>query len=189
MSTYSSASRSIAEDLFIELFSEAFGAEKAGYLYSQYPFYDIYQNSRFADFVLETGFHRVAIEVDDEASHNKNIISKNKFYDHLLKQNSMVNLVWDVYRFAVKEIQDNPDRIKDELRLFLGSYPQFKEIEDYLPTQRAKAFNAVNLELKEHQKLALTALNDMRKNNETIGLLYHATGGTCHNSYGVQFLL
>lgn len=176
MSTYSSASGSIAEDLFIELFSEAFGAEKAGYLYSQYPFYDIYQNSRFADFVLETGFHRVAIEVDDEASHNKNIISKNKFYDHLLKQNSMVHLGWDVYRFAVKEIQDNPDRIKDELRLFLGAYPQFKEIEDYLPTQRAKAFDAVNLELKEHQKLALKALSDMRKNKETIGLLYHATG-------------
>lgn len=34
----------------IELFSEAFGAEKAGYLYSQYHFYDIYQNSRYADF-------------------------------------------------------------------------------------------------------------------------------------------
>ena len=46
---------SSAEDLFIELFSDTFGAEKAGYLYSQYPFYDIYQNSRFANFVLENG--------------------------------------------------------------------------------------------------------------------------------------
>ena len=44
---YHSASGSVAEDLFIELFSEAFGAEKAGYLYSQYHFYDIYQNSRY----------------------------------------------------------------------------------------------------------------------------------------------
>ena len=34
MPTYHSASGSVAEDLFIELFSEAFGAEKAGYLYS-----------------------------------------------------------------------------------------------------------------------------------------------------------
>ncbi len=50
MSTYRSASGSSAEDLFIELFSDTFGAEKAGYLYSQYPFSDIYQNSRFADF-------------------------------------------------------------------------------------------------------------------------------------------
>ena len=40
MPTYRSASGSSAEDLFIELFSDTFGAEKAGYLYSQYPFSD-----------------------------------------------------------------------------------------------------------------------------------------------------
>jgi len=56
MPPYRSASGSVAEDLFIELFSETFGAEKAGYLYSQYHFYDIYQNSRYADFVLENGY-------------------------------------------------------------------------------------------------------------------------------------
>ena len=55
MPSYHSASGSVAEDLFIDLFSETFGAEKAGYLYSQYHFYDIYQNARFADFVLENG--------------------------------------------------------------------------------------------------------------------------------------
>lgn len=176
MPTYRSASGSSAEDLFIDLFSDAFGAEKAGFLYFQYPFYDIYQNSRFADFVVETGLRRVAIEVDDEASHNKNIIAENKFYDHLLKQNSMVHLGWDVYRFAVKQMQVQPDRIKDELRVFLGTYPQFKEIEDYLPPQRAKAVDAVNLELKQHQKAALQSLYEMRANSETIGLLYHATG-------------
>ena len=39
MAEYRSASGSSAEDLFIELFADTFGAEKAGYLYSQYPFY------------------------------------------------------------------------------------------------------------------------------------------------------
>ena len=53
MPAYRSVSESAAEDLFIDLFADTFGAEKAGYLYSQYPFYDIYQNARFADFVLE----------------------------------------------------------------------------------------------------------------------------------------
>ena len=91
MLAYHSASGSVAEDLFIELFSEAFGAEKAGYLYSQYHFYDIYQNSRYADFVLENGARRVAIEIDDETSHNKSLVASNKFYDDLLKQNSMVH--------------------------------------------------------------------------------------------------
>ena len=63
MPEYRSASGSAAEDLFIDLFADTFGAEKAGYLYSQYPFYDIYQNARFADFVLENGETRVAIQV------------------------------------------------------------------------------------------------------------------------------
>lgn len=176
MSQYHSASGSAAEDRFIDLFSEAFGAEKAGYLYSQYHFYDIYQNSRYADFVLENGSHRVAIEIDDEASHNKQLVSSGKFYDDLLKQNSMVYLGWDVYRWPVRQMQTQPDAVKDELRLFLGSHPQFKEIEDYLPAQKAKALDGTNLELKEHQKAALKALEQMRDNSETIALLYHATG-------------
>ena len=45
--------------------------EKAGDLYSQHRFFAIYQNSRYADFVLENGARRVAIEIDDEASQNK----------------------------------------------------------------------------------------------------------------------
>ena len=104
MPAYHSASGSPAEDLFIDLFSETFGAEKAGYLYSQYHFYDIYQNSRYADFVLENGARRVAIEIDDETFHNKSLVASNKFYDDLLKQNSMVYLGWVVSRVMRKLI-------------------------------------------------------------------------------------
>ena len=96
MSEYRAASGSSAEDLFIELFTDTFGAEKAGYLYSQFHFYDIYQNDRFADFFLESGARKIAIEIDDEASHNKLHISQNKFYDDLLKQNSMFFSGWNV---------------------------------------------------------------------------------------------
>lgn len=53
MPAYHSGSSSAAEDLFIELFSETFGSEKTNYLYSQYHFYDIYQNSHYADFMSE----------------------------------------------------------------------------------------------------------------------------------------
>ena len=112
---YHSASGSVAEDLFIDLFSDTFGAEKAGYLYSQYPFFDIYQNARFADFVLESGAKRVAIEIDDEASHNPRLVSQDKFYDDLLKQNSMIYQGWDVYRWAVRQMQLQPEAVKDEL--------------------------------------------------------------------------
>lgn len=176
MAEYRSASSSSAEDLFIELFADTFGAEKAGYLYSQYPFYDIYQNARFADFVLENGVKRVAIEIDDQASHDPRHISVDKFCDDLLKQNSMVHLGWDIYRFAVRQMQKQPETVKDELRVFLGNDPRFKEIEDYLPTQQGKALDGEKLELREYQQEALNSLEAMRANKETIALLYHATG-------------
>lgn len=175
-SEYYSVSGSDAENLFIELFSDTFGAEKAGYLYSQYHFYDIYQNDRFADFFLENGGRKIAFEIDDEASHNKNIISDNKFYDDLLKQNSMVNLGWDVFRWAVRQMQTQPDTVKDELRVFVGRNTAFREAAEYLPEQRGKAIDAQNFSLKEHQKQALESLENMRRNHETIALLYHATG-------------
>ena len=173
---YHAASGSSAEDLFIELFSDTFGAEKAGYLYTQYHFYDIYQNERFADFFLESGGKRIAIEIDDEASHNPTLVSRNKFYDDLLKQNSMIHLGWAVYRWAVRQMQIQPDTVRDELRVFLGSCPQFHEIEDYLPVQRGSSIEGTDLELKEHQKQALASLVAMREKHETIALLYHATG-------------
>ena len=176
MTNYQSVSGSSPENLFIELFSDTFGVEKAGYLYSQYHFYDIYQNSRYADFLLENGGKKIAIEIDDEASHNPSLVSRNKFYDDLLKQNSMVYLGWDVYRWAVHQLQQQPELVKDELRIFLGQHPHFREIEDYLPTQKGKALDGSNLELKDHQQKALDALKEMRKAHESIGLLYHATG-------------
>ena len=122
MPTYRSASGSSAEDLFIELFSDTFGAEKAGYLYSQYPFSDIYQNSRFADFLIENGGRKVAIEIDDEASHNPKLVSQNKFYDDLLKQNSMIYLGWDVYRWAVRQMQQQPETAQQQLRRTSSGY-------------------------------------------------------------------
>ena len=176
MGQLKSVSGSRAEDLFIDLFADTFGAEKAGYLYSQYPFFDIYQNARFADFVCESGAKRIAVEIDDEASHNPKLVSQDKFTDDLLKQNSMIHLGWDVYRWTVRQMQKQPDTVKDELRLFLGSERGFREIEDYLPTQRGQSFDGEKLELREYQQEALRNLQVMRENKESIALLYQATG-------------
>ena len=176
MGELKSVSGSRAEDLFIDLFADTFGAEKAGYLYSQYPFFDIYQNARFADFVCESGAKRIAVEIDDEASHNPKLVSQDKFTDDLLKQNSMIHLGWDVYRWTVRQMQKQPDTVKDELRLFLGSERGFREIEDYLPTQRGQSFDGEKLELREYQQEALRNLQMMRENKESIALLYQATG-------------
>lgn len=58
---------------------------------------------------------------------------------------------------------------------FLGEVPLFRLIEDFLPQQKGSFFEC-KFELKEHQISALENLQNMRKRNESIALLYHATG-------------
>lgn len=108
--TMRAASGSSAENLFISLFEDVFGAERTGYLYSQSPFFDIYQDSRFADFLLENGGQRVAIEIDDDASHLPGHVSQVKRYDDLTKQNSMIHMGWAVYRWPVRIMQEQWER-------------------------------------------------------------------------------
>lgn len=61
--------------------------------------------------------------------------------------------------------------VKDQLNTFLGEFPLFKKIEDYLPNQKGKT-----IELKEHQESAIENLEKMRSKGESIALLFHATG-------------
>ena len=162
---------SFAEDLFVELFCDVFGPEKSQYIFVQYPFVDIYGNNRFIDFALESKDEKIAIEIDGETYHNPNKISSSKYYDDLLKQNSLVYNDWKVYRWAYNQLKNQPDKFKDELLSFIGELPEFKTIEDYLPKQKGKV-----IELKDHQKDALDNLEGMRNHGESIALLYHATG-------------
>lgn len=162
---------SVAEDLFIEIFTETFGPENTKYLAIQYPFIDIYGNHRYIDFAIESEGEKVAIEIDGENWHNPSKVSQNKYYDDLLKQNSLMYNHWKVYRWVYNQLKITPEKVKDELLTFLGELPMFKELEDYLPKQKGKAFV-----LKDHQSEAIENLENMRKNNESIALLYHATG-------------
>ncbi len=162
---------SIAEDLFIELFCDVFGPENSKYISTQHSFTDIYGNYRYIDFAMQAEGQKFAIEIDGETYHNPNMISSNKYYDDILKQNSMIYNNWKVYRWAYLQLKDQPEKIKDEIATFIGEFPVFKEMEDYLPKQRGKI-----IELKDHQQDAIENLNDMREKGDSIALLYHATG-------------
>jgi len=160
-----------SEELFIELFCDVFGPEKSQYIFVQYLFADIYGDHRFIDFALENEDAKIAIEVDGETYHNPNQVSRNKYYDDLLKQNSLVYKNWKIYRWVYSQLKNQPEKVKDEMLTFLGEFPEFILMDDYLPKQKGKA-----IELKEHQQDALNNLKIMRQEGESIALLYHATG-------------
>ena len=75
-----------AEELFVQLFCEAFGPEKTENLQVQYPCVDIYGRHRYIDFALESPESKIAIEIDGETYHNPSKVSENKYADDLLKQ-------------------------------------------------------------------------------------------------------
>ncbi|NLJ40829.1 MAG: DEAD/DEAH box helicase [Clostridiales bacterium] len=160
-----------SEELFIDLFCDVFGPDKSQYIFVQYPFIDIYGNHRFIDFAFESEDERIAIEVDGETYHNPNTISENKYFDDLLKQNSLVYNNWKIYRWVYSQLKNQPEKVKDEMLTFFGELPMFKMIDDYLPSQRGKV-----IELKDHQYDAMASLQNMRDNGDSIALLYHATG-------------
>lgn len=160
-----------AEDKFIELFTDVFGIENTQYIALQYPFVDIYGNNRYIDFALESDNIKIAIEIDGEIIHDKRKISDEKYYDELMRQNSIIHENWKLYRWTDKQLSKFPDKVKDQLAVFLGEYPRFRELNDYLPKQKGKA-----IELKEHQKESLENLEKLREDGNSIALLYQATG-------------
>ena len=162
---------SVAEDLFVELFCDTFGPDKSQYLFLQYPFTDIYGNRRSIDFALESDSLKIAIEIDGETYHNPSKVSANKYSDDLTKQNSLIYQNWKVYRWVYNQLKRQPEKVKDELRTFVGEMPAFRMLDDFLPRQKGKL-----IELREHQQAALTSLQNMHEQGESIALLYHATG-------------
>ena len=115
-----------AEELFVQLFCEAFGPEKTENLQVQYPCVDIYGRHRYIDFALESPESKIAIEIDGETYHNPSKVSENKYADDLLKQNSLIYDNWKVYRWIYSQLEKQPEKVKDELITFLGTSPILK---------------------------------------------------------------
>ena len=157
------------EDRFIELFCDAFGAEKGQYVYLQYPMVDIYGRHRTIDFAVNLPDGRVAIEVDGNTWHQPGKVSRDKYHDDLLKQNSMVFNGWKVFRWTDTQLQKTPERVRDELITFLGYSPALTYFDGDTPSQQGAVF-----ELREHQEEALANLAKMREEGKTIALVQGA---------------
>jgi len=49
------------------------------------------------------------------------LVSSNKYYDDLTKQNSLIYQNWKVYRWVYNQLKQHPEKVKDELRIFVES--------------------------------------------------------------------
>ena len=102
------------EDRSTELFSvSTLGPEKTNKLYIQYGVNDIYGGSRYIDFAILTDKEKIAIEVDGEGVHEPGKVSHEKYYDDLLKQNSMIYDNWKVYRWTDGQFKRFPEKVKE----------------------------------------------------------------------------
>jgi superfamily II DNA or RNA helicase len=120
---------------------------------------------------LRTRDERIAFEIDGLAWHLPTAISVTEHEDALLRQNSLIHQGWRVFRWTDRQIEREPERVKQQLALFLERLPAIVAFDDFLPRQTGEV-----LELREHQDEALLALQRMRDEGKTIALLEHATG-------------
>jgi superfamily II DNA or RNA helicase len=162
---------STPEDVFVELFAQVFGLEKVQLLAHEFQVEDIYGTGRSIDYALRSAEEKIAFEIDGLTWHLPSAIPVSKFEDDLLRQNSLVHQGWRVFRWTDRELLSEPERVKEQLSLFLEHLPGLLALEDYLPKQSGDV-----LEFREHQTEALESLESMRLSGKTIALLTHAQG-------------
>jgi superfamily II DNA or RNA helicase len=170
-STDRGAASTAPEDLFTELFIQLYGVGKAAFLSPQHPVTDIYGASRFVDLALRARGEKIAFEIDGLPWHVPDVIPAAKYEDDLLRQNSLIHYGWRVFRWTDRQVAHEPERVKDQLALFLEHLPGLLAFDDFLPRQAGAV-----LQLREHQEDALLALERLRAEGKTIALLEHATG-------------
>ncbi|MEI8020024.1 MAG: DEAD/DEAH box helicase family protein [Schlesneria sp.] len=159
------------EDVFVELFAQVFGVANVQLLVHEYPVEDIYGGGRSIDYALRTAEGRIAFEIDGLTWHLPAAIGPDKFEDDLLRQNSLIHQGWRVFRWTDRQLALAPERVKEQLALFLERIPGLLSFDDFLPRQSGDLF-----ELRGHQVDALASLAQMRVDGKTIALLTHAQG-------------
>lgn len=159
------------EDRFTTLFAQVFGLEKTQLLVPQLPVQDIYGVSRYIDYALRTIEEKVAFEIDGLIWHVPDPEAIGKYEDDILRQNSLIHQGWRVFRWTDRQIEREPEQVKEQLALFLERIPGLLAFDDFLPKQHGEV-----IELRPHQEEALAALDLLRSQGNTIALVTHAQG-------------
>lgn len=86
-------------------------------VFVQVPFGDPRGRRRFMDFaIVEPPKVRLAIEVDDQSTHDPARVSQPKFNDDLARQNELIKEGYTVLRFSVPQVRDAPMACVDDIK-------------------------------------------------------------------------
>ncbi len=114
------------EDIFVQLFAQVFGIANVQLLFHEYQLEDIYGTARSIDYAIRTSDERIAFEIDGLTWHHPGAIPVEKYEDDLLRQNSLIHHGWRVFRWTDRELRFEPERVKEELALFLERISLFR---------------------------------------------------------------
>ncbi|RKP47264.1 DUF559 domain-containing protein [Cohnella endophytica] len=90
-------------------------------LHPEYEVSDFKDGNRFLDFAFLEANLRLDIEVDGHRSHAKDI-SRDKFSDHLMRQNHLTLDGWKIIRFSYDDIAEKPRMCQQLLLQFMGRW-------------------------------------------------------------------
>lgn len=63
----------------------------------------------------------IVIEIDGERFHKPDKVSRNKYYDDLFIQNSLIYHNWKIYRWVYNQLKKQREKVKDELIILQNS--------------------------------------------------------------------
>lgn len=147
------ATSSQPEDIFVDIFSQVFGFEKAQLLVPELDYQDFIGNGRRIDYALKTTDGRVAFEIDGPLHYHPDKITMLQYEDDLLRQNSLIHDGWRVFRWTDRQLAEEPEQVKEQLALFLASIAGLLEFDDFLQSSSERSWNSART-----SKMPLTGL-------------------------------
>jgi hypothetical protein len=91
------------------------------HLFAEYEVSGVVQGFRFLDFAYLRPPYRLCFELDGFGSHAKDL-NRWQFADQLQRQNHLIFEDWKVFRFALDDVKEKPQRCQLFIQQLLGKY-------------------------------------------------------------------
>lgn len=182
----------LPEAYFEQAFIDTYGREALDRIEREFPIIDIYDQTRWVDYILRRKDYNIAIEKNGESYHHPIITQRKGYQKQLIKQNSLVAYGYKVFRWSLEGMKF-AETFREELKEFFG------DKEDFLLSQKLSLSRKITL--LHHQKTALDEINKLRCSGEKNFLVVLPTGtgkteimisdilSRYHNNMGLKTLI